>query len=638
MSEVSITPGYSQATSLSINPISTGSQGTSTNLGYSEVSFTPGTSWYGDWQWNPVQSDWYSALQLDGNRKYATQADAEAALNSIKQKDKYKVIQNNEGQYIITDLDGNPLKSALAKSGKTAEETAIREGEEDYQAWTQYAKDHWDDDSLSGYFSGLYNSNNKGLTIQADGSFLGSPGIFQVDENGKYILDENGNPKKITTEYLESIKDNPNLARLYRVKEGDSATDPLAVYNYLRNDQQDGYYHWTPGRTRSRYSIPPQQRVPRKPPEIFKKEYKPQPWTDWIHLTTNAANDLANNARQYNLDMQKIVALKEPIFKNAKVTNAYAERTLRGKQISELRARAKQNLGSDLDANQDYLNNVEKQAADLEGQNILSKFNEFNTTLQRVQEIANDNTKESVDVANENRQSLAALHNQRIADKQKYLLNRTALQDDSVNKLDASHKKWLHDERTNKYMFDENVANARYNATVRDAYDKWAKTQNLGSSNTFNRWFNTLWGSQIVLEGLDSNSYNNRQAVLDWIAAHQDSQIVKDLNATFAKEKEQADIAYQQAKNHAATDYAAVLGEQPYYISGEGTWYNPRSTVNPLYQAEGGVATAVLDHRKAHENLDKNVQENSRMLERRLARAIGALDRETLVYLKALFK
>jgi hypothetical protein len=25
-------------------------------------------------------------------------------------------------------------------------------------------------------------------------------------------------------------------------------------------------------------------------------------------------------------------------------------------------------------------------------------------------------------------------------------------------------------------MFDENVANARYNATVRDAYDKWAKT------------------------------------------------------------------------------------------------------------------------------------------------------------------
>ncbi len=619
-------------------PLDISLSGSTTNT---PVAATPTT------KWATINADWYLPY-VDENSYDNVGYTSEDEVPQQFKNQNYEIYKTPDGKFHVKDKQSGKevQRNIYYDRTKDTQNVADIENSDKFKRFTDYVTKDFNNPELQGYYAGLAAAN----TVSKVGdTFTGRPGIFQIDENGNYIKDGD-NYKVIDANYFAGMDENDARRNLYQIKkknedgtwgEYENTEDPAALYNYLRNDGKYGFYHWTPEEEEEEKIDPPENPPSirrRNPPEMSQREYKPQPWTDWIHLSTVAANDLSNNARQYDLETQKKAALKEPVYKQAKVTNAYAERTLRAKKIAELRNQAKKMFGSDLDANMKYMSQVNAQANELEDQNILSKSKEFNETLQNVQNVANENTKESVSVANDNRQALAALHNERIAAKQKYLANRTALQDDFINKLDASHKKWLHDERTNKYNFDTGVAAQKYNKIMNTAYTDLSNAFDFKQSNTFNDWFNRLQKSNETLNGLDSNSYNNRQAVLEWIENHPNDPIVKNLLSAHDREKDLAELNFARTRNSAYGDYQSVALNQPYYVSGEGVWNSPRSRVSPLYQKKGGYAEAIRDHRKAHENLDKTVRENSRMLEKRLARTIGALDRETLVYLKALFK
>lgn len=554
--------------------------------------------------------------------------------------------QDDNGKWHAYGKDGNLASVQLWQNNDLSADVIEQiEAGDDYKAWTEHVIQNMYNGTLDDYFTGLVLPNS------TDGKALGNAGIFQVDKDNKFILDEKGHYKIIDKAYFDSMASDDPRRELYHTSKNGVITrseNAADIFEYLRNDGKFGFYHYTPGKK----EVPPIKTETPEPETPAPKrrvlpefnsypEYKRQPWTDWMHITGIAANDLWNNKKQYDLELNKKVSLEEPKYEQGKVTNAYLERMLRQKKANELRARAKDMMGSDLARNMSIMNGVEKQASVLDEQNLLSKSNEFNQTTQNLQAISNRNIAEGVRVRNGNSEKLAALDNSKTAARQNYLQKRTALQDDFWNKVHASGEKWTQTENLNKYRYDFQIANLKATDARNQAYDDYARHANLETSDTFNRWFNALNASNnnTVLDGLDPNSYNNPKAVLDWIRAHPDDEVSKSLQASFNAEIERADQDYNRIYRRTQRDIDFTLASQPYIVSGEALARSPhRSTVSPLYAKKGSRIVAIDDYRRAQEALSKQVQENSKMLERRLARAIGALDRETLIYLKAMFK
>lgn len=591
----------------------------------------PGKNWHTPY----IQENAYNSIG------YATEQDAKKAWPNYTYK------RDSDGKWRAYDKNGVLVATQLWQNKDlTSDQIKELEAGEDYKAWTEYVIEHMNDGTLGDYFTGLVVPNS------TDGKAGQTAGIFQVDANNKFITDENGNYQIINKEYFDNMAQDDPRRYLYYTYDKNGiktvSTDAAEIYRYLRNDGKHGFYHYTPGKKEVQ---PPKTEPPKTEPPAPKRrvlpefnlypEYKRQPWTDWRHITGIAANDLWNNKKQYDLELNKKVSLEEPKYEQGKVTNAYLERMLREKKANELRARAKDMMGSDLARNMSIMNGVEKQASVLDEQNLLSKSNEFNQTTQNLQAISNRNIAEGVRVRNANSEKLAALDNSKIAARQNYLQKRTALQDDFWNKLHASREKWTQTENLNKYRYDFQIANLKATDARNQASDDYARHANLETSDTFNRWFNALNASNntTVLDGLDPNSYNNPKAVLDWIRAHPDDEVSKSLQASFNAEIERADQEYNRIYRRTQRDLDFTLASQPYLISGEALVRSPhRATVSPLYSKKGSRIVAIDDYRRAQDALSKQVRENSKMLERRLARAIGALDRETLIYLKAMFK
>jgi hypothetical protein len=112
-----------------------------------------------------------------------------------------------------------------------------------------------------------------------------------------------------------------------------------------------------------------------------------------------------------------------------------------------------------------------------EMQNNAIQADAFGKSSMYAQEVANANAQSRNEVANHNRQVLAAKHNDILNAKRELIKSLTADRSDLINKVDESYNKYMAAEKTNKRMYNENVNNYLYGVYKNQAYNEYQHAQ-----------------------------------------------------------------------------------------------------------------------------------------------------------------
>lgn len=394
----------------------------------------------------------------------------------------------------------------------------------------------------------------------------------------------------------------------------------------------------------------------------FQQQPKRQstPWTDWAPLTTQLANNLLNNQRQYNNEIQKKFPLEEAPYKQGLVTNNYAARQIRSQMAADIRSRANRNLTSDSTTNQIQQNAAEAQALGLEDQNALDQTQEFNRTSKELQAIGNENKAVESSVANYNRKQNAVAWNNILAARQKRDATNTAELNSYIGNMYSSHGQWLQNERMEDARFQRDINDYNYQQRLQRLYNKSgleALEGGIQNSQAFNRFRKVVEdGGNTYNIPLDENGKITDQALLDYIKANPNNAAVKSALSEYQSELDNANnfFTHKQQSLIAKRQRANML--IPGTFSNQGTRFGDRyirhtvpgsTSTNPLYTGSyksGGKFRKArfidyMNHYQKQQQLDKvETRKNQERLQKKLARDLDYLDKETLLLLKQIFK
>lgn len=497
---------------------------------------------------------------------------------------------------------------------------------------------------------------------------------------------DNADPRVL--EYLKLLERttiDPNHKAILFDGNGNLNQNWANEYRRLRNDGKYGYYHLGPeGEPETPPQTPPEtppETPPTTPPsgpsekitppgdytpdDYYKDfKFKPEPF-----LTPNpfiAGLSLAANKHQYDNEMQKKVPLLEAPYLQGVVTNNYAARQIRNQQMANARSRAQQQLGSDQIQNQQYLQAVEQNLQPLENQNAIDQTQEFNETFQRLKDIQNQNKLAWAQVANQNRANLIADWNRRLDAKSKYQWTRNNIKSDFINKTWTDFQQWAANEKNERdsalASYNDYIANIGIQNAMKPYTD-------LASDPMKSRSFATVY--QNALNDFNSNLSNNswltsNKSLVDIFANDDLDQKAKNdafmnyLRTSNSDYTTQFNQGYNseliEAKNKAITDRQSIQNElasiQPSfrntYIGGWGPWDTRRLGKKlTLFSKDGGILKMkhgsrfvdYLEHnRKAIKDQKQTTIEVSKQMERQLKEQLQALDRETLILLRSIFK
>lgn len=379
------------------------------------------------------------------------------------------------------------------------------------------------------------------------------------------------------------------------------------------------------------------------------------PWTDWAPLSGILGNNLMNNVRVFNDEVKKKFPLQEAPYLQGKVTNNYAARQIRNQQIADARSRAQQQMGSDIVQNQNYLNAVEQRADELENQNAIDRTQEFNTTSQKLQEIENQNKLSESATANYNRQQNAAAWNNILAARQRLNTANTAELNSYIGNMYASHGQWLQNERMEDARYQREMNDYLYQKGLNELYQTSglkALEEGIQNSSAFNNFRTTLEADTENIEiPLDENGHITDGAILNYISEHGEDDNVKALQAAYAKEKADAMSRYEHEQQGLIAERTRANMRIPGTFSNQGTRFGDRfirrnipqqTWIGQRYKSGGKIKNArfidYMNHYQKQQQFDRSetrkVQEG---LQKKLARDMGLLDKETLMLLKLAF-
>ena len=396
-------------------------------------------------------------------------------------------------------------------------------------------------------------------------------------------------------------------------------------------------------------------------PIEFLPQYQKGKWTGWEHLPGMAARNLMTNARNLKLDLQKQVPLAQASQQNEVVTNDYVGRTIMQQQLAEARARnsAAASNTSNADAARAMQLDFESQVAmPAEMQMAQRQSDEFNRTTELAQQKADANTTERTRIANYNREQLAADFNSKINAKQKYNLNKTQEFNSLSQNLAASKRQYDLQEAYNKDLYNQNVNNFLTLQQQQKAYDQYQTALKDGwkTGTGYEDLYNYLIG------GGDDNFTQNQEYVDTLTQNKYDLTKVRPILETLAKDNPQIQawldnydsyagsqkLAYEKAYRQAALRNSRTnLFQKQYYTGPNDPALNRNlSTMYPglggYYKKGGKVEDRIIKYiehnRKALKDQSDRVSKAQSEQSKKLARDLDALDRETLMLLRAIFK
>lgn len=450
-------------------------------------------------------------------------------------------------------------------------------------------------------------------------------------------------------------------------------------YSRLRNDGKYGYFHLTPEFIQESPAAEalntPQPDSPTEPttpelpqPELTETEYKASEylpeyrkgiWTDGLHLAGIYGNNMIGALRDYNLEMKKQVPLHQASQQNAVVTDGYAERMLNKQALAEARARnaaAASNTSNADVARQMQLDFEGQVGVQSEMQNNAIQAREYKTSLQNAQQVADQNTANRTAVANQNRANLIAQHNAMIDARRKLNATKTAETAGLIQNLDASLNKFNLQEKMNKQYYNHAVNDYMFNKEKSAAYNEYSDILENGHLHA---GYEGLMDH--LLSGGDSALTNNvedfaalqenrgdftkTRAILEKYAKN-NPEIAAFLSKVDGLQK-QAWGAYENKYNSllANKSYANLFQKQYLgsYPGFERDFLNTNwTTLFPSYKKGGKVEDRFIKYvehtRKVLKDQDDRNKHVQTQAQKKLLRDLDALDRETLLLLRSIFK
>lgn len=398
------------------------------------------------------------------------------------------------------------------------------------------------------------------------------------------------------------------------------------------------------------------------------KKFKRSPWSEWMRMGLQSIANTGSINRKYGLEASKQVPLYTPTYQQSKITNNYQGQTAMSNIAANLRSRlnSASNQSSDMTTNyaqqlaiEDYANQYAEKAQAL-------KTQEYNTSLENAQNIANANDVMSANTADKNKYQLAALHNQILDAKQKKEVELNANFNSTLNNLAASYGKWLQSNRYAKAKWDQNQLQNRFQEEYENAdwYKDYVKLLNdensLYNSKSFTNLItdinNHKYDDQLgnaEINFISEDGTINQEALKAYLQNHPDDELSRTLQKNYNDEYKRIAELYNLNIQKLQQKYRNLSTQSSPIISNQGIFSSGDHRVSPLWSKQGGTITSydrakdrankrfiayLNNNRKEKESVMKNLQIANKSIQDKLARDLGALDRETILLLQKAFK
>lgn len=396
-------------------------------------------------------------------------------------------------------------------------------------------------------------------------------------------------------------------------------------------------------------------------------QYKTNAFTAPFWYGANLGNTVLNAVKNYNIALQKKVPLQEASRKEYEVTNNYAAQSAYVDQAAKYRGNANRLQSSSLENNN--LNSLiaEDRAANLETQAQEEKNRTFNAETQNAKDVANYNNLYATQVANENRNNLIANQNAILNTKEQMNNSIASAVGNTIGALGREWGKHKYIENQNRdYAYSQYLDNL-YNQNLtelqkpwQELYEDWTKSQ--AFQNSFNEYYRQLEmeGTEALpmfnteeLEGLSPEEQKAKalEQFTNYVNENTDSDVYKNIYKGYEKELSDAYNIYQTKAQQALTNksdaYARAL---PMLYSTQG-YFNPNESLPqfiPVNKKGGKIKKEVktenrmykyLEHnRRIAKQMDDGVAKAAKLQQEKLKRDLDALDRETLLLLRSIFK
>ena len=447
-------------------------------------------------------------------------------------------------------------------------------------------------------------------------------------------------------------------------------------YSRLRNDGKYGYFHLTPELVQessaAKTTDTPLLDSPTKPtttelqPELTETEYKASEylpeyrkgiWTDGLHLGGIYGNNMIGALRDYNLEMKKRVPLHQASQQNAIVTDGYIERMLNKQALAEARARnaaAAANTSNAEAARQMQLDFESKVGMQNEMQNNAIQAREYKDSLQNAQRVADQNTANRTAAANQNRANLIDGHNAKIDARRKLNATKTAETTGLIQNLDASLNKFNLQEKMNKQYYNQAVNDYMFNKEKSAAYNEYRDVLENGHlradyeglmTHLLNGGDNSITTEDLKALQDNQGDFTKTKVILEKYAPNNPeiAAFLSEVNKLQSKAetnfyKRVQDLT--QKKSYANLFQKQYLGSYPGFNRDflNTNW----TTLFPSYKKGGKVEDRFIKYvehtRKVLKDQDDRNKHVQTQAQKKVLRDLDALDRETLLLLRSIFK
>ena len=448
-------------------------------------------------------------------------------------------------------------------------------------------------------------------------------------------------------------------------------------YTRLRNDGKYGYFHLNPEFKQTPpppTTIPPPENQPvstQLPQDFNTLQFLPErqkgvPNLGYLHQIYGNNIDSINKQLRTSWEKQAPKLMSE--WHNAKTTSGFLEQSQLSQQLENERERQFQALGNTGSADKvaEGMQNFQSSYG-LPMQNQITQIgsNHAQTSGQTVNNVMNQNRSNSIQTANTNIQAGVADYNSKLNASIGAEAQKAAEYASLVNNRNTKLEEFTRSEKLNEREYNKKINAIMATAEGQQAYKTYVNSANdaaniadSSSGVTMQDIRNSLMETPDLFgltdEDLDvlNDPMSEKADVIDIIRQHaaelQDAGPVQEWLAAYNGYMKDADDRWLAAKQDIANKQAILeLGYDPYISGtrdGAGTGTNWQKLYgSSLYAKKGGKMndrwSKYLSYRAKMEDTIQRAHNNTQKLAHdKLTRDLDALDRETLLLLRSIFK
>lgn len=460
-------------------------------------------------------------------------------------------------------------------------------------------------------------------------------------------------------------------------------------YERLRNDGKYGYFHLTPELAAEQETLEtqPEQGQPTEEQPVeqqgtigtpsqnyntldFLPQRKKSPLLDTGYLFGIYGNNVRSIDRQLKHQLDFKAPLQQANRMEARTDNAYLQRQQMKQELAEQRAQAQRiaSSSSDLSQSMRYMQDFEQNVANpMQDRMAQIEADAVKQSEQNVLNASNYNNQESTRVANLNTQLLEEArqlrNNYKSAAEAKKASERASL----INNLHHKKSEWLLNEKQNDIAYNRKVDSIMSQNALNQATEEYRRASDIAAGSAEQSSGISIQSMVDLMLTDNSGTFNlsedeiamlqdgsaDKSDIVEILKQHQTALSESNPNVrvwfdTYNQGVKDADTKFLQAKDQISQRLAMLeLGRDPYQNgtvswSGVGTNWSQKYPSAMIMKKGGKTSdrwTKYLSYRTKVEDIkQKALAEEDKRAQEKLIRDLDALDRETLLLLRAIFK